>query len=234
MSTTVEEPWSPEPELREPTPRRLRPTDYPDYNTPNVTLFRIVGGLLLLGGVALLALGLARFGSASVVIGVIAALLGAAALTVPGRKAAQARARAERLVQHGQPVMARIVSAENLTGDSIHGRTATYMMTLPGGESIRRYVNVDERALPKRIPGNVTALIDPANTNDVELYCALPFRAVARPAPAPDPLTDLPTAAPASPTDGQMGSVEPDKPQEQPQPQSQPQSPPGYQGLPWE
>lgn len=224
MSTSIEEPWSPEPELREPPPRRLQPSEHPDLNVPNVSLFRIIGGTLLVLGVVLLVLGMSGRGTGMIIAGVIAAAGGAVGQTLPARKAAQARARAERLVTHGQPVMARIVSASNLTGDSLHGRVVTYMMTLPGGDVVRRDVNADERVLPKQIPGNVTALIDPADTRDVELYCALPFRAVSR--PAPDPVADPPVHAPGEP---QMGTVD-----VQQQTQSQQQSASGYQGLPWE
>ena len=231
MSTSIEDPWSPEPELREPPPRRLQPSEYPDLNAPNVSQFRLAGGVLLAVGVVLLVLGMSGRGAGMIVAGVIAAALGGTALTMPGRKAAQALARAERLVTNGQPVMARIVTASNLTGDSVHGRVVTYMITLPGGDVVRRDVNADERALPKNIPGNVTALIDPADTRDVELYCALPFRAVLSQAPAPDPLADLPTAAPAG--ESQMGTVDtPEQPSSQSQ--SQQQSTSGYQGLPWE
>lgn len=235
MSTSIDDAWAPEPELREPPPRRSRPSEYPDLNAPNVTLFRVGGGLLLLAGVSLLVLGGSQNRDLFTIGGVVAVLLSVLALILPARKAAQARARAERLVQDGQPVMARIVNATNLTGDSVHGRTVSYMITLPGGDSIRRDVNADERALPKRIPGNVTALIDPNNTRDVELYCALPLRAVAPERPASPAQTDLPLDNNAS-TSGQMGVVGDDTPPEpsQSQSQQQKQGASGCQGLPWE
>jgi hypothetical protein len=137
------------------------------------------------------------------------------------------------LVRDGQPIMARIVSASNLTGDSVHGRSVTYLVTLPGGEVARREVNADERALPKGIPGNVTALLDPANTNDVELYCALPLRAVPRAAPAPDPLAAAPTSGESLAGESDPGTSPPPEPG-QTQSQQQKQSSTGYQGLPWE
>ncbi len=236
MSTIVEEPWSPEPELREPAPRRLQPAEYPDLNVPDVKLYTAVGSVLLVVGALLIVLGIVGSGAGFAIGGALAGAAGAAALTLPPRKAARARARAERLVRDGQPIMARIVGATNSTGDSIYGRTVSYFVTLPGGEVARREVNADERALPKRIPGNVTALLDPADTNDVELYCALPVRAVVRAAPAPDPLAASDPGAP--PGDGRMASadsVAQRTPQEQGQTQSQQnQSSSGYQGLPWE
>jgi hypothetical protein len=242
MSTPVEEPWSPEPELRDPTPRRVQPSEFPDLNAPNVTVYNAAGGVLIALGVVLLVLGIAGRGVVFILLGVVLGAVGGFALTMPARKAAQVKERAERLVRNGQPIMARIVTAENLTGDSVHGRSVSYMVTLPGGEVVRREVNADDRTLPKRIPGNVTALIDPANTNDVELYCALPFRAVSRipvaaAAAAADPLADLPTATPSG--TGTMGTVEGNKPQDSPPPQQQSQqqgSPKksDYQGLPWE
>ena len=237
MSTAMEEPWSPEPELREPPPRRIQPSEFPDLNAPNVSMYRALGGALIAVGVILLVLGMSGRGAGMIVAAVVAVAGGALALTLPGRKAAQARERAERLVKTGRPIMARILSSANMTGSSQYGRTVTYMISLPGKEDpIRRDVNADERALPKRIPANVTALIDPANTNDAELYCALPFRAVAPAgAPAPDPLADLPTTVPA---ESQMGTVPADaapSAQTQGQTQGQQQTPSsGYQGLPWE
>jgi hypothetical protein len=128
------------------------------------------------------------------------------------------------------------------------------MITLPGGDLVRREANADERALPKRIPANVTALLD-LRTSEVELYCALPFRAIAPPeaAQAPvDPFAGMPMAATAggpaaapqtSPTTSTLPSAPPAPSQTSPAtPQTSPQPTPppqqqqssGYQGLPWE
>lgn len=236
MSTNIEEAWAPEPELREPAPRRLRPSEYPDLNTPNVLVFTAVGAVLLLVGIALIVLGATGRGTLFIVLGVLAGAAGGFALALAPGRAAKLKARAERLVRDGQPIMARIVTANNLTGDSTHGRHVSYMVTLPGGEVVRRDVNADDRALPKRIPGNVTALIDPRNTGDVELYCALPFRAVARPEAVADPLAAQPAAAPAvGPTMGAVADDSAPPAAQTPPGQAQEQkSKAGYQGLPWE
>lgn len=189
MSTSVQDAWTPEPELREPAPRRMRPSEYPDLTAPNVGVATAVGGALLVGGLGLLVYGLSG-GAFFLILGIVMGIAGVAALIVPKSRAAQAKERAERLVREGQPIMARIVTTTNLTGNSEYGRIATYIVSLPGGDDpIRRDVSVDDRALPKSIPANVTALMD-AGSGDVELYCALPFRAVTRTASVPDPLAD--------------------------------------------
>ena len=231
MSTTVEEAWSPEPELRVPPPRRLRPSEYPDLNSANVTNFMIIGVVGLVAGIALIVMGVTG-NVLLLILGILLAIGGGAALLLPRKQAANFQERAERLVREGQPVMARIVTADNMTGSSTYGRTVSYMVTIPGGEVMRREVNADERALPKRIPANVTALMD-MRTNDVELYCALPFRAVAPPEAAPDPMADLPMNSAAG-EGSQMGKMEPDKPAAPPPGQSQEQGKSTYQGLPWE
>lgn len=246
MSTAIEEAWSPEPELHLPPPRRLQPSPFPDLNAPNVAAFNIAGIAGLVLGAVLLVLGL--LGGPNVlllILGIALAAAGAAALTLPKRKAEAARARSERLVREGTPVMARIVTSTNLTGDSLYGRSVAYMITLPGGDLVRREANADERALPKRIPANVTALID-MQTSDVELYCALPLRAVAPPqaagqqanAPAADPFADLPMA-PAAAAPLAAGGPAPVPPTQTPTPPAPPppaqqQQTSGYQGLPWE
>ncbi len=252
MSTAIDDAWSPEPELRLPAPRRFQPSDYPDLNAPNVGTFTMAGAAGLALGVVLLAVGFAggvKFGL--LVLGIALLIAGAAALTLPKRKAQAARERAERLVREGQPVMARIVTSVNLTGNSEFGRTVAYMITMPGGELVRREANADERALPRRIPANVTALLD-LNANDFELYCALPFRALVPPEAAAvpvDPFAGMPMAAAAGGpalAPGASGGAAPAAPpqpappqQQSPQPaQQQPaqqqQQSPGYQGLPWE
>lgn len=222
MSTPIEEPWSPEPELRDFPPRRLKPSEYPDLNVPNVKIYTIAGIALLVVGLVLLVLGLARGQVALDLVGIVALVAGGGAMVLAPRKAVQVTERAERLVGTGQPVMARILSADNLTGDSVHGRSVKYQVTLPGGEIVHRDVNVDERALPKRLPANVTALMD-MRTSDVELYCALPFRAIPK-NPVPQPAAQ-PAQQQVQPGAG-PGATQ--------QQQQQPKSPSGYQGLPWE
>lgn len=254
MSTAIDDAWSPEPELRLPAPRRFQPSEYPDLNAPNVGTFTLAGATGLVLGVVLLALGFA--GGIKVgllVLGVVLVIAGVAALTLPKRKAQATRERAERLVREGQPVMARIVTSVNLTGNSEFGRTVAYMITMPGGELVRREANADERALPRRIPANVTALLD-LGTSDVELYCALPFRALAPPeaAAAPvDPFAGIPMAATAGGPAGALGTsgvtvpgiptvpmaapvASPAAPPQPVPPQPAQQQSPGYQGLPWE
>ena len=235
MSTSVEDPWSIEPELREMPPRRFQPSEFPDLNAPNVLKFGIIGGVLILVGIVLLILQVG-----GLIPGILCILAGAASLAFAPIQSSKVRARAERLVRDGRPMMANIVKTENLTGESTYGRSVTYIVTLPGGETVRREVNADERVLPKRIPSNVTALLDPNNLSDVELYCALPLRAVPRPeAVSLDVSTGAaePLAAAQGAGTGTMGTVDmadPDKPGEQTQTQTQQKSPSGYQGLPWE
>jgi hypothetical protein len=239
----VEEAWSPEPELRVPAPRRLEPSPFPDLNTPNVQIYTVVGGIALALGLILIVLGFTGLGIVWAVLGLLLMVGGGVALYLPKQKAQQRRARSERLVRAGLPVMARIVTADNLTGNSAYARAVSYMVTMPGGDLVRRETNADDRALPKRIPGNVTALVD-METSDVELYCALPLRAAlpaemaAAAAQSRENQPDLPlgsaAAAPATavPAGGPAGPAAP-QPQTPPQEQQQKTSP-GYQGLPWE
>jgi hypothetical protein len=91
-------------------------------------------------------------------------------------------ARAEHLVSYGVPVIARILSADNLTGDSTYARLVKYQVVMPGGEMAHRTVNADERLLPSRVPADATALMD-VSTSEVELYCALPVKAAIATAP---------------------------------------------------
>lgn len=239
----VEEAWSIEPELRVPAPRRLEPSPYPDLNTPNVQIYTVVGGVALALGLVLIVLGFAGSGIVWAILGLLLMAGGGVALYMPKQKAQRMRERSERLVRTGLPVMARVVTADNLTGNSAYARAVSYMVTLPGGDLVRRETNADDRALPKRIPGNVTALVD-METSEVELYCALPFRAAlpaemaAAAAQSRDNQADLPlgpgvAAAPtAVPAGGPAGSAAP-QPQTPPQEQQQKTSS-GYQGLPWE
>ena len=176
---TVQESWTPEPELRDSPPRRIGPSEYPDLNQVNVMLTTIIGGVLVAVGLVLLIVGLSKSKVLLDLGGIVLALGGTALLVIFPQKQKAHLARAEHLVANGIPVAARVLSSDNLTGDSTYGRAVKYQVTLPGGEMAHRSVNADERALPKRVPGDTTALIDVA-TGDVELYCALPFRAVAK------------------------------------------------------
>jgi hypothetical protein len=179
QAPNVNQGWSPEPELRDNPPRRIAPSDFPDYNKPNATIFVGVGGALLLVGLILFFVGLlGGKGALFTLLGAVLALGGAALVALYPTRVKSYRDRAEALVSGGVPVMARIVQVQNLTGDSQYGRHITYMITLPGdNEETRREVKGDDRALPKTIPGPATALVD-FKSRDVELYAALPFRAV--------------------------------------------------------
>ncbi|MBC7808350.1 MAG: hypothetical protein H7145_19630 [Akkermansiaceae bacterium] len=195
--------WSPERELMEAAPRRYAPSPYPDLNQPNAPI--------LLGlGMALLVLGLILFFVAAnnatsisdvptIAGGVVFAIGGAFMVSIFPAKMKQHRDRAANLIENGAPFMARIVKVDNSTGDSEFGRMVTYMVTLPGAtEETRREVKVDDRCLPKTIPGPATALLD-FRTSDIELYCALPFVAVSKFAQADPAKGDL-TAQTGIPT----------------------------------
>lgn len=231
----VDEPWVIEPELGDRPPRRLATTDYPDLNQPNALLFYAIGGAMAFIGVALLIVAFSKSNGGLIAVALLLTIGGAASMIFAPMKAQKHRARVQHLAENGIPIMARILSADNMTGDSTFGRSVRYQVPLPSGEMVHRQVNVDERALPKRIPANVTALID-MESNDVELYCALPLRAVSKNAPVyatPTPATvstamgspavsapatatastggdafaNLPTATPAPTNNGQMGAL---------------------------
>jgi hypothetical protein len=181
MNVNVDEAWAPEPELLETAPRRIVPfEDVPDRNRPNVLVMGGVSGLLLVVGFALFGLGITKRGG-SIPLGIPLMLAGIAGLVYFPWRLRQHLQRVEHLLTNGVPVMARILSADNLNGDT-YARNVKYQVAVPGGDLSHREVNVDDRVLPKRIPSNVTALMD-LSTADVELYIALPYRAVAKPAP---------------------------------------------------
>jgi hypothetical protein len=181
MNVNVDDAWIPEPELLEPAPRRIVAfNDYPDRNRPNVALMAGIGGALLVGGFALFLLGLTKRGG-SIPLSIPLMILGAVLFVYFPFRLRQHLSRSEHLVTNGAPVMARILSADNLNGDT-YARSVKYQVSLPGGDLDHREVNVDDRILPKRIPSNVTAVMD-LSSGDVELYLALPFRAVAKPVP---------------------------------------------------
>lgn len=193
QNNTMDMGWTPEPELKDPPPRRVEASGYPDLNRPNVTLFVGIGIAAMAGGLILLIVGLSSKNSGLSFSGGVLAVAGALVVAIFPQRARAHDARAQHLVETGLPVIARVLSAENLTGSSTYGRVIKYQVTMPGGDLVHRQVNCDERALPKRIPADTTALVD-MNSGDVELYCALPFRAALKtvPAPAPAP-TPTPT-----------------------------------------
>jgi hypothetical protein len=185
--------WTPEPELRDMPPRRVGPSEYPDLNRPNGAVVLGVGAVLLAVGLGLFVTGMAGKGALFTILGLVLAIAGTGLLVYFPTKIRAHTSRAEHLVSNGMPVIARIVSADNLTGDSTYGRAVKYQVALPGGEMVHRTVNADDRTLPRRIPGDSTALVD-MQSGDVELYCALPFRAI----PKGAPVTSVPHAAPAA------------------------------------
>lgn len=195
MNVNVDDAWVPEPELMDAAPRRIIAfEDYPDRNRPNVVLLTGVAGVLLAVGFALFGLAITKRGG-SIPLSIPLLLAGIAGLVYFPMKLRQHLARAEHLVTNGAPVMARLLSADNLNGDT-YARSVKYQISLPGGELAHRDVNVDDRVLPKRIPSNTTALMD-FSSGDVELYIALPFRAVARKVPVASPMMqpNVPQAA---------------------------------------
>jgi hypothetical protein len=183
MNVNVEEVWMPEPELMEPTPRRMVPfEDYPDRNRPNVPLFGGISAFLVVLGFALISFAVSKRGG-NIPAGAVSLGLGFVGMVFFPYRLRTHLQRATQLVEYGNPVMARLLSADNLSGDT-YTRSVKYQVTIPGGELTHKQINVDDRVLPKRIPSNVTALMD-MQSGDVELYCALPFRAVRKVQPAP-------------------------------------------------
>jgi flagellar basal body-associated protein FliL len=186
----------------EAAPRRYAPSAYPDLNQPNAVVLLGLGGALILVGLILffVAFGNAKGASDVPLIGggIVLIIGGGLMMSMFPAKMKQHRDRAANLIENGAPVMARIVKVDNSTGDSEFGRLVTYMITLPGeNEETRREVKVDDRCLPKRIPGPATALID-FRTSDIELYCALPFVAVSKnPQPASND-SPIPNGTPAT------------------------------------
>jgi len=196
--------WSPELELREAAPRRYASSPWPDYNQPNAPVFIGAGALCLVVGLVLFFVSVsshwAKFKTPSVLGGAVIAIVGAGVISTFPVRRKQHMDRAANLVENGAPVMARIVNVQNLTGDSEFGRLVTYMVTMPGAnEETRREIKADDRALPKRIPGPATALID-FKSNEIELYCVLPYIAVSKFA-----ATSPKSQQPSSDQSGQVG-----------------------------
>ena len=197
----VQESWTIEPELAETPPRRIAPSGYPDLNKPNALLFHGVGAALIIAGLVLLALGLARGAPVYTFMGVFLTLVGmiVAVLVVPSLVRRHVT-RVRHLAENGVPVIARVLSADNMSGDNSFGRLVKFQATTPNGELTHRTSYADDRLLPRKIPANVTALLD-INTGDVELYCALPFRAVPKTAgPVASPGITLPGGFKATPS----------------------------------
>jgi len=205
---SVDEGWSPEPELLEPTPRHFEPVfEYPDHNKPKVLLFCVIGGVIATVGFVLFGMGMGKHHTLMQIQGVLLAIVGAALLVVFPRKGRNYELRARNMIENGRPMMANLLTSENLTGDSTYGRSIKYQVVMPGGELVHKTVNADERRLPKRIPGKATVLVD-VQAHDVELYCVLPYRAIltgasAAAASAPiSPMMAPPVSAPLAPPPG--------------------------------
>ena len=198
----VEENWTPEPELYDRPPRRVIAADYPDLNGVNMPLVLGLGAVFLIGGAGLFIAGLATHKALMIVGGLFLTGLGIADVVIFPARQKQHLERAEHLVTNGVPVAARLLSAEPLNG-SPSARALKYQV--PGKEDtvVHREVNADDSTLPKRIPCNVTALMD-MNSGDAELYLALPFRAVARTA-----TTAQAAETPVAPVEANMGTVSP-------------------------
>lgn len=183
MSVNFDEQWVPEPELRDTPPRRTGPSEFPDHNRPKSTLFVGVAAVVLVAGLVVFILGASKGVNMQIVAGVFAVLAGTAGTVYFPYRARQHDSRCERLAGFGIPVMARLLNAENISVDNIYGRRVTYQYTNPTtGEMLHRSSNADDRALPKRIPSNVTALVDP-ETGHCDLYCALPIKVVPKTSP---------------------------------------------------
>jgi hypothetical protein len=196
-NVSVEESWEPEPELRDTPPRRLVEGEFPDMNKPPIGVLLAVGGALLLLGFAII------FVQSAKLWGLLSGLLliggGLLMLIIAPNKEKKHQERIENLVSNGLPRMARILGSQNLSG-SPYKRTITYQYVNLEGEMKHRSVNVDDRALPRRIPSNVTILMD-VKTGDVELYCVLPYRAMPRTATITnsDPLVSVSSTPEMSP-----------------------------------
>ena len=205
MSVNFDEQWVPEPELRETPPRRTGPSEFPDHNRPKSTLFVAVAAVVLVAGLVVFILGASKGVNMQIFAGVFAVLAGTAGTVFFPYMARRHDGRVERLVGFGVPAMARLLNAENISVDNIYGRRVTFQITHPSsGELLHRTTNADDRALPKRIPANVTALVDP-ETGYFDLYCALPIKAVTKMVAQTAKPAGTEAPAPAEPTE--MGTL---------------------------
>ncbi len=198
MNVNIDETWVPEPELLEVAPRRIVAfSDYPDRNRPNVLAFSGIAGVFLVAGVFLYLRSITHQSGGNIPLSIPLILLGFFGLVYFPYRLRQHLSRAQHLITNGSPVMARILSADNLNGDT-YARNVKYQISLPGGDLGHREVYVDDRVLPKRIPANTTALMD-MKTGDVEIYVALPYRAIPKATPLkaallsdPKPVVNVP------------------------------------------
>jgi hypothetical protein len=196
-NVTIEENWEPEPELKDMPPRRIQPTGEPDLNLPSVPFWVGLGLLLIVVGIVLFTISHGR--SLITVPGILLFLTGVGCAILGPANASRHKQRCEHLVTNGVPRMVRIITSENLAG-SPYKRSVTYQYIDMNGDVKHKSVNVDDRLLPKRIPSNVTAVID-INTGDIELYCALPHRAVSKTVVAtPVAIPTAPVTAPTATT----------------------------------
>jgi hypothetical protein len=196
MSPTisVDENWAPEPELRDMPPRRIQSTDEPDLNLPSVPFWAGLGGLFIVIAIVLFAISHGK--PLFTVPGIILLLTGVGCAILGPYNANRHKQRCEHLVTNGVPVMVRVITSDNLAG-SVYKRNVRYQYADLGGDVKHKDVNIDDRLLPKRIPANMTAVMD-MSTGDIELYQALPYRAVAKTVTIPS--TTIATAAPTTPT----------------------------------
>lgn len=181
MSVSTEEAWIVEPELKDRPPRRIAAADRIDYNKPSTQILTISSGAVIVTGLALFAAGLVMKQTALVVAGVVVALGGIAGIVVFPGKGKAYETKVNRLVEVGIPVPARLLAAENRGTEGGNQRFVKFQYQVPGQDEPRHGDTlVDYNALPKTIPSTVTALVDP-ETNECELYIALPVKAIAKP-----------------------------------------------------
>jgi hypothetical protein len=191
-NVSVEENWEPEPELRDMPPRRIERTDEPDLNLPSLPIWLGLGGALMILAIILFVVGHGK--PLFTVPGILFLLTGFGCAVLGPYNANRHKQRCEHLVTNGVPKMVRVITSDNLAG-SVYKRNVRYQYIDLNGDVKHRDVNIDDRLLPKRIPANMTAVMD-VNTGDTELYLALPIRAVAKTVVA-TPVV-IPTAASTS------------------------------------
>jgi len=206
MSVNFDEQWVPEPELRELPPRRTVASDHPDHNRPNSVLLALISAALVVVGLSVFVVGLAQGKTDLTITGLAVAVLGVGGVLYFPYRTRQYDARVQHLTGFGVPTLARILSAENISPDNVFGRRIIFQVTHPvSGEILHKTTNADDRALPKVIPANVTALFD-TESGDFELYCALPYRAIPKMTPVSRPAQAAP--APAAETSApSMGTL---------------------------
>jgi hypothetical protein len=175
-NVSIEEDWSPEPELRDMPPRRTERTDEPDLNLPSVPFWVGLGSLLMVIGIVFFVI--ARGSVIFNILGILSFLTGFGCAALGTYNANRHKQRCEYLVTNGVPKMVRVITSDNLAG-SPYKRSVRYQYIDLNGDVKHKDVNIDDRLLPKRIPANMTAVMD-MNTGDIELYLALPHRAVAK------------------------------------------------------